>query len=152
LERAQFVESKQLNDILHEIESLADADNLAAVLIHINDTYFIDERPDSGVPGMARIAGLVEVIRRLVHERLGENRTLLLHSGDYLSPSALSLKFRGQQMVDLLNVCGVNYATIGNHEFSVELPVDNDCALAQRWNGNDFEMRQFARSNSRQCM
>jgi hypothetical protein len=36
------------------IAALADEDDLAAVLIHLNDTYRIEERlPD--VPGMARI-------------------------------------------------------------------------------------------------
>ncbi len=122
-----YPKSKQLKDILYEIEGLADADNLAAVLIHINDTYFIDERPDSGIPGMPRIAGLVGAIRRFVSDRLGEDRTLLLHSGDYLSPSALSTQFKGQQMVDVMNLCGVNFATIGNHEFDFD-----DSTLRQR--------------------
>jgi 2',3'-cyclic-nucleotide 2'-phosphodiesterase (5'-nucleotidase family) len=86
----------------------------------MNDTYKIEERsPD--VPGLARIAWLVKRISRLVEERLGEDRTLVLHSGDFLSPSfmgrALECEGKGRQMIELLNHCEVDYALIGNHEF-----------------------------------
>src|SRR5579872_3524509 len=112
--------SHSLHEIRERIANLASEDNLAAVLIHMNDTYFIDERRDSGIPGMARLAGMAAEIRGFVRERVHEDRTLVLHSGDFLSPSAMSNLFQGEQMVDLLNLCGVNYATLGNHEFDFE--------------------------------
>jgi 5'-nucleotidase len=46
-------------------------------------------------------------------------------AGDYLSPSALGTAIvdgqpmAGRQMVDVLNVTGVDWATFGNHEFDV---------------------------------
>jgi 2',3'-cyclic-nucleotide 2'-phosphodiesterase (5'-nucleotidase family) len=105
------------DEVVSAISELAEKGNLAAVLIHLNDTYLIEERKESGIPGMARIAGLIHTVREVVKSKLGEDRTLVLHSGDYLSPSALSSKFHGAQMVELLNHCTVNYATLGNHEF-----------------------------------
>jgi 2',3'-cyclic-nucleotide 2'-phosphodiesterase (5'-nucleotidase family) len=108
--------SHSLEEILSDIKQLAAQDNLASVLIHMNDTYFIDERsPD--IPGMARVAGLARTIRETVFDLVKEDRTLVLHSGDYLSPSTMSMAFDGAPMVELLKTCGVDFATIGNHEF-----------------------------------
>ena len=107
--------SSSLPEILAEIERQARDGNLAAVLVHMNDTYLIDDGPDR--PGMARVAGLTRAIRETVQRLCGEDRTLVLHSGDYLSPSAMSQVFHGAQMVDLLELCGLDIATIGNHEF-----------------------------------
>jgi 2',3'-cyclic-nucleotide 2'-phosphodiesterase (5'-nucleotidase family) len=101
-----------------KIAALADEDDLAAVLIHLNDTYRIEERlPD--VPGMARIATLVKRISRYVKRKLGEDRTLVLHAGDFLSPSLMNVKLHseGGQMIELLGHCGVDWALLGNHEF-----------------------------------
>lgn len=107
---------------LRRISWLIRRDDLAAVLIHLNDLYLIEDRPGQ-IPGLARIAALVKCIRSFVADRLGEDRTLVVHSGDFLSPSFMSntLKFKGEQMVELLNLCEVNYATLGNHEFDFGL-------------------------------
>lgn len=108
--------SESMEKILEEIEKLGAAGNLAAVIVHCNDTYFIDERPPQ-IPGMSRVATLVHAVRKTVTRCTGEDRTLFLHSGDYLSPSAMSSAFYGSPMVKLLNECGLDYATLGNHEF-----------------------------------
>ena len=117
--------SHSLVDILSDIQQLVDQDNLASVLIHMNDTYFIDERPPD-IPGMARVAGLAKTIRETVFRLLGEDRTLVLHSGDFLSPSAMSRAFSGEPMAELLKSCGVNFATIGNHEFDFDRRVGRE--------------------------
>jgi hypothetical protein len=91
------------------------ANNLAAVLIQLNDTYLIHER--AGVPGLARIASFVKEVRQQVADALGSDRTLVLHAGDFLSPSLMSVVFKGTQMVDLLHHCQIDFATTGNHEF-----------------------------------
>jgi 2',3'-cyclic-nucleotide 2'-phosphodiesterase (5'-nucleotidase family) len=109
--------SQNLDSISARIRALAADDNLAAVLIQFNDTYIVDERRDAGIPGMARLAGLAESVRNLVRECAGEDRTLVLHSGDYLSPSYLTRQLKGEPLPDLLNRCAVDLATIGNHEF-----------------------------------
>ncbi len=113
---------------LRRISWLIRQDDLAAVLVHLNDTYLIEDRPPD-VPGLARIAALVKCIRDFVAKRTGEDRTLVLHSGDFLSPSLMSnrLKFYGKQMVELLNIVGVDYVALGNHEFDFKYD-----ALVQR--------------------
>jgi 2',3'-cyclic-nucleotide 2'-phosphodiesterase (5'-nucleotidase family) len=102
------------------IEDLVARNDLAAAIIHLNDTYQIEARPPD-IPGMARIARLVQGVTNLVEKATGEDRTLVVHSGDYLSPSYMTtrLGFAGKQMVDLLNCSGIDYATPGNHEFDI---------------------------------
>jgi 2',3'-cyclic-nucleotide 2'-phosphodiesterase (5'-nucleotidase family) len=109
-----------LRRLVDAIQHLAAKDDLAAVILHLNDTYQIEARPPD-IPGMSRLATAVNRITDLVKEATGEDRTLVVHSGDFLSPSFMTtrLGFAGKQVVELLNCCGVDYATIGNHEFDV---------------------------------
>src|SRR6185295_3994765 len=49
---------------------------------------------------------------------LQENpNTLLLMSGDTISPSVESITYKGAQMIEAWNAIGLDYATFGNHEF-----------------------------------
>ena len=102
------------------IKDLAARNDLAAVILHLNDTYQIEARPPD-IPGMARVATAVECVRNLVRTLTGEDRTLVVHAGDFLSPSHMTTRLgvAGKQVVELSNCCGVDYATIGNHEFDV---------------------------------
>jgi 2',3'-cyclic-nucleotide 2'-phosphodiesterase (5'-nucleotidase family) len=106
------------------------------VILHLNDTYQIEERPPD-IPGMAQIAEAVRLIGGWVEAVTGEDRTLVVHSGDFLSPSFMTnrLGFAGKQMVELLNHCGVDYATVGNHEFDV-----SSAELRQRFLEADFDL------------
>jgi len=45
---------------------------------------------------------------------------IVVHSGDFLSPSLLGKRFRGAQMIDAMNHIGVDYVVLGNHEFDFE--------------------------------
>lgn len=100
----------------HQIIRLAAQGNLEAVVVHLNDTYLIQERAPS-VPGLARVATFIADLKSFVEQQCGKDRTLVMHSGDFLSPSVLSQQFHGRQMVDVLNRIGLNFATLGNHEF-----------------------------------
>lgn len=104
-------------------------DSLGAVLVHMNDTYLIDERSDQRLPGMARVTTTIRTIREHVRQALGEDRTLVLHSGDFLAPSRVGKKDKGKVMVQLLKRMGVNYCTLGNHEFDY-----GDATLRDRLN------------------
>jgi 2',3'-cyclic-nucleotide 2'-phosphodiesterase (5'-nucleotidase family) len=42
---------------------------------------------------------------------------VLVIAGDFLSPSVASSIFKGEQMVAALNAAGLDFATLGNHEF-----------------------------------
>ena len=135
--------------LLSQIKSLIADDNLAAVLVHLNDTYVIEERIKErrvkwsarvqeyvDLPGFARVASLIKRIRETVSRHLKEDRTLVLHSGDFLSPSFMSntLGFHGEQIVELLDCCGVDYVTLGNHEFDHDKKDDmnNPVAVLQQ--------------------
>lgn len=88
-------------------------------IVHLNDIYEIQPVEGGRSGGPARVA---TVIGRLKAEGHTVITTL---GGDYLSPSALgTARFEGQplagrQMVDVLNVMGLDWATFGNHEFDV---------------------------------
>jgi 5'-nucleotidase len=90
-----------------------------ATLMHLNDVYEITPTGDGASGGLARVATLRTQLRRSVP---GLVTTL---GGDFLSPSALGLaevggsRLAGKQMVAVLNAVGVNWATLGNHEFDV---------------------------------
>lgn len=89
-------------------------------ILHINDVYEIAPLDNGKVGGMARVA---TVFRQLKKENPA---TYFFHAGDFLSPSVIgTLKnegetIRGRQMVDVMNVAGVQYATFGNHEFDLD--------------------------------
>lgn len=88
-------------------------------VLHLNDIYRIEGLAD-GRGGLARV--------RTLREKLESDCTdsvLLTHAGDALFPSLLSRVYKGEQMVDVLNVLdGAAEVddprmlfTIGNHEF-----------------------------------
>ena len=94
--------------------------NPAGILVHVTDTYFIEESNVNGIldlPGFARFCSMIGSIRS--NPVIVKNKTpvLVLHGGDFLYPSLMSLYFQGRQMVDAMNLCGFNYCTLGNHDF-----------------------------------
>jgi 5'-nucleotidase len=88
-------------------------------IVQINDVYEIAPLDGGKMGGMARVATVKK-------EQLNKNaNTIMVMAGDFLSPSVYnSLKFegnriRGKQMVDAMNVAGVDLAVFGNHEFDI---------------------------------
>jgi 2',3'-cyclic-nucleotide 2'-phosphodiesterase (5'-nucleotidase family) len=89
-------------------------------IVHLNDVYEIfpvgarvgDTYEDRG--GLAYVGTLIRQARQ-------RGPVLVLHAGDFISPSLLSIKFkhRGAQMIDAMNAIGVDIATPGNHEFDL---------------------------------
>lgn len=77
--------------------------------LHICDVYNLTARDDKG--GFARFA------TRLDEARRNDPDALFLLPGDFLSPSLLSSLFKGRQMVEMLNLLRLDYASVGNHEF-----------------------------------
>ncbi len=88
-------------------------------LIHANDVYEIQPVEGGRYGGPARMATVVADLKR------AGGPVLATLGGDYLSPSALgTAKFNGQplagrQMVEVLGALGLDWTTLGNHEFDV---------------------------------
>ena len=108
-------ESSKLDTILAKIGQFRD--RLVAVIVHLNDTYLIEERPEQQLPGFARVTATISRLRDHVHQLLGADRTLVLHSGDFLGPSRVGQNTKGSVMVEVLNKMGLHYCVLGNHEF-----------------------------------
>ena len=88
-------------------------------ILHFNDVYEITPIEGGKAGGLARVA-------RFRAELKSKDPTLLTTlGGDYVSPSALGTAhvngeaLRGRQMVAVLNAVGVDWATLGNHEFDI---------------------------------
>lgn len=87
--------------------------------IQMNDVYELTPVSGGAEGGLARLATL----RAQLREKTPNTYTVL--AGDLLNPSALSTatvdgqRLAGRQMVDVMNVLGLDYATFGNHEFDL---------------------------------
>jgi 5'-nucleotidase / UDP-sugar diphosphatase len=83
--------------------------NAQLTILQLNDVY--ETGPVDGRGGLARVATLE---RQIVKEG---NTPLLVLAGDFLSSSVASTVFKGRQMIDAFNAMGLDFATLGNHEF-----------------------------------
>jgi 2',3'-cyclic-nucleotide 2'-phosphodiesterase (5'-nucleotidase family) len=81
----------------------------ALTILQINDVY--STIPIDGVGGLARVATLKRRLSANGHP------VVMALAGDFLSPSVASSVFKGEQMVAALNSAGLDFATLGNHEF-----------------------------------
>ncbi|XP_034152385.1 trifunctional nucleotide phosphoesterase protein YfkN-like [Esox lucius] len=82
---------------------------LVLTILHFNDVYEVEARPEEPVGGAARFATALKKFQLL--------NPFVVFSGDCLSPSLLSTVTKGKHMVDVLNKLGVHCAVYGNHEF-----------------------------------
>ena len=102
-------------------------------IVHINDAHEMDASDDGRSGGLARVATLVERLRK-THSPL-----LFTLGGDFLSPAAIGTAringepMAGRQAVAVLNLMGVQWATLGNHEFDI-----SEVAFKQRLSESKF--------------
>lgn len=89
--------------------SAAWAADTKVTLLHVNDVYEIE--PNKGLGGLAELASALK------RQRARHRNAITVVAGDFLSPSLLSGRLKGAQMIDLFNRMGVDYVTFGNHEF-----------------------------------
>src|SRR3954464_14526125 len=95
------------------------AERVPFTILHINELYEITPVAGGKEGGLARLATLKKQLKR------ENSRTYMFIAGDVISPSALgTAKVKGQplageQMIEVLNAVGLDYATLGNHEFDV---------------------------------
>lgn len=80
-------------------------------LLQVNDVYQFAPVDGGTRGGLARVSTLRKQI-------LAESpHALFLMAGDTISPSIESNTYKGRQMIDAWNASGLDYATLGNHEF-----------------------------------
>jgi 2',3'-cyclic-nucleotide 2'-phosphodiesterase (5'-nucleotidase family) len=87
--------------------------------IAVNDIYRLDGIADGKIGGLTRVRTLRRWIER------DAPHAILLHAGDFLSPSLIGKVFKGEQMVDVMNNLdgdakafdGRFFVAFGNHEF-----------------------------------
>ncbi len=107
-------EKSKLEEICRVVERFAS--RLAGIVVHLNDTYTVEKRAEGNLPGFARLIATVDMLRQCSTRNCGDDRVLVLHSGDFLGPSLLAKKDKGKTMVELMNRVGVDYVVPGNHE------------------------------------
>jgi 5'-nucleotidase / UDP-sugar diphosphatase len=90
-------------------ESTSPRASTPVTFLQINDVY--STIPIDGLGGLARVATIKQQMATA-----GKTPVLVI-AGDFLSPSVASSVFKGEQMVAALNAAGLDFATLGNHEF-----------------------------------
>jgi 5'-nucleotidase/UDP-sugar diphosphatase len=98
-------------------------DAATVTILHLNDVYEITPVEGGRSGGLARVA--------TIRQQLAAARAPLLTTlgGDFLSPSALGTAridgqpLAGRQMVAVLNAFGLDWTTLGNHEFDIAFPL-----------------------------
>jgi 5'-nucleotidase len=86
------------------------------IVLQLNDIYRLDSVRAGKLGGLARVVGLL----RQLKTQNPDVPIIVVHAGDFLSPSLESDLFHGAQMIDALNF--INdvaplYVVPGNHEF-----------------------------------
>ena len=96
-------------------------DTVEFTILSINDVYEIDALEGGKSGGLARVETLHKQL-------LAENpNTILVHGADFLNPSLLGTmkdengeRFRGKQMIDVMNAMNFDLVAFGNHEFDLD--------------------------------
>ncbi len=103
------------------------------VILHTNDTHghlfpfsypegLDPNSPEAQLPvkheigGTARRATLLHRLRQQFRDQ-----TLVVDCGDFMDGTPFSLHYFGEADVAVMNACGYDYATLGNHEFNNSL-------------------------------
>ncbi|MBP7867940.1 MAG: bifunctional metallophosphatase/5'-nucleotidase [Acidobacteria bacterium] len=88
-------------------------------ILHVNDIHgfmrpFMDKsaHPDHPVGGSAYLSGLIAELRAA-----NPGGTLLVSAGDMFQGTAVSNRFYGKPMVEVMNYLGFDGMAVGNHEF-----------------------------------
>lgn len=97
-------------------------------IIQINDVYRIGAVGNGKIGGLGRVASLVKQTRQQY------GNVLVVHAGDFLSPSLESTYFGGKQMVSAMNFLANladkrMYVVPGNHEFDFKKASVLDSAM-----------------------
>jgi 2',3'-cyclic-nucleotide 2'-phosphodiesterase (5'-nucleotidase family) len=102
-------------------------------LVQLNDVYEIAPLSGGKYGGMARVAHVVDSIKKV------EPNTYLFMAGDFLNPSLLGTlkvdgeRVGGKQMIEVMNAMDFELVTFGNHEFDLK-----EADLQKRMDASNF--------------
>ncbi|KAK1942282.1 Trifunctional nucleotide phosphoesterase protein YfkN [Phytophthora citrophthora] len=120
--------------------SSAQARNVTANfdILSYNDVYEMLQDTVEGIKlgGPSRVVPIAKGMRET------NPNTLVLFAGDTVSPSLWSTQFNGQHMVKAHNAIGLDFASLGNHEFDFGLENFMNVSLASDFpwlNANCYE-------------
>ena len=100
-----------------QIPELEDDGKITFKFVQLNDVYEIAPLSGGKYGGMARVAYVVDSIKK------AEPNTYLFLAGDFLNPSLLGTikmdgeRIGGKQMIEVMNAMNFDLVTFGNHEF-----------------------------------
>lgn len=103
-------------------QELKSNENIVIKIIQINDVYEIDAVNNGKSGGLARVAGIRDSIANQ------NPNTWFFLAGDFVNPSLLGTikvdgeRLQGKQMIEVLNLSGLDLVTFGNHEFDIKEP------------------------------
>jgi len=93
------------------------------IILHTNDTHSTIMPVSTNLPDTMKAGrgGFLRRIAMLKEERAKHPDLLYFDSGDFSQGSAYYTMFKGDVEVGLMNLMGIDAATIGNHEFDFGL-------------------------------
>ena len=103
-------------------------------ILHTNDTHscILPLSPNLGDTAIAGRGGFLRRIAMLNEERAKDPSLLYFDSGDFSQGSSYYTMFQGDVETGLMNMMGIDAATIGNHEFDFGL--DNMARIFRKAN------------------
>ncbi|MBO5245275.1 MAG: metallophosphatase, partial [Selenomonadales bacterium] len=99
------------------VSALAQPTEISLRIIGMNDFHGALVETSS-YAGAAKVASAVEKLKREA-----DNRAVVLSAGDMMQGSIESNLERGQTVIEMMNVIGIDAMTLGNHEFDWGLEV-----------------------------
>ena len=104
------------------------------VVLHTNDTHstIMPLNPNLANKDVAGYGGFIRRLEFLKQQRQQAPDLLYFDSGDFFQGSPYFTLFKGDVEVGLMNMMGIDAATIGNHEF--DFGIDNMARLFKKAN------------------
>ena len=119
-ETAAAPDAAQTADNAGNAEKPADADDVAAVILHTNDVHCGFE-DNIGYDGLA-------LYKKELESKY--DNVFLVDSGDSIQGAPVGAISKGQEVIKFMNYVGYDVATFGNHEFDFGIETLMDCVEA----------------------
>ncbi|OON14249.1 5'-nucleotidase protein, partial [Opisthorchis viverrini] len=102
------------------LSDMGSKDNVQLHILHFNDVYNVEGQSTEPVAGAARFHSALKA-------HGAEDKSIVLFSGDALSPSMISSITQGRHVPPILNDLFVRCAVLGNHDLDFGLDILCEC-------------------------